>query len=105
MAALATAMRPAPAKGVGPAPVEDVAARAAPALGRGATPAPTAVRPASVRGAEPAPVEATSARDALASDRGAAPEPWLAVGRDENGRKRYLFGNQFFSRFSFIANK
>jgi hypothetical protein len=25
--------------------------------------------------------------------------------RDENGRKRYLFGSQFFSRFSFIANK
>jgi hypothetical protein len=25
--------------------------------------------------------------------------------RDENGRKRYLFGNQFFSRFSLIANK
>jgi hypothetical protein len=26
-------------------------------------------------------------------------------GRDENGRKRYLFGNQFFCRFSLIANK
>jgi hypothetical protein len=26
-------------------------------------------------------------------------------GRDENGRKQYLFGNQFFSRFSLIANK
>jgi hypothetical protein len=25
--------------------------------------------------------------------------------RDENGRKRYLFGNQFFSRFSLIAKK
>jgi hypothetical protein len=25
--------------------------------------------------------------------------------RDENGRKRYIFGNQFFSRFSLIANK
>jgi hypothetical protein len=25
--------------------------------------------------------------------------------RDENGRKWYLFGNQFFSRFSLIANK
>jgi hypothetical protein len=25
--------------------------------------------------------------------------------RDENGRKQYLFGNQFFSRFSLIANK
>jgi septal ring factor EnvC (AmiA/AmiB activator) len=25
--------------------------------------------------------------------------------KDENGRKRYLFGNQFFSRFSLIANK
>jgi hypothetical protein len=25
--------------------------------------------------------------------------------RDENGRKRYLFSNQFFSRFSLIANK
>jgi hypothetical protein len=27
------------------------------------------------------------------------------IGRDENGRKQYLFGNQFFSRFSLIANK
>jgi hypothetical protein len=27
------------------------------------------------------------------------------VCRDENGRKQYLFGNQFFSRFSLIANK
>jgi hypothetical protein len=25
--------------------------------------------------------------------------------RDENDRKRYLFGNQFFGRFSLIANK
>jgi hypothetical protein len=25
--------------------------------------------------------------------------------KDENGRKRYLFGNQFFGRFSLIANK
>jgi hypothetical protein len=24
---------------------------------------------------------------------------------DENGRKRYLFGNQFFCRLSLIANK
>jgi hypothetical protein len=24
-------------------------------------------------------------------------------GRDENGQKRYLFGNQFFSHFSLIA--
>jgi hypothetical protein len=27
----------------------------------------------------------------------------LATGRDENDRKRYLFGNQFFSRFSLIV--
>jgi hypothetical protein len=29
----------------------------------------------------------------------------MMVARDQNGRKRYLFGNQFFSRFSLIANK
>jgi hypothetical protein len=29
----------------------------------------------------------------------------VARTRDENGRKLYLFGNQFFSRFSLIANK
>jgi hypothetical protein len=29
----------------------------------------------------------------------------LIINRDENGRKRYLFGNQFFCRFSLIANK
>jgi hypothetical protein len=27
------------------------------------------------------------------------------MARDENGRKQYLFGNQFFSQFSLIANK
>jgi hypothetical protein len=30
---------------------------------------------------------------------------FTCVIRDENGLKRYLFDNQFFSRFSLIANK
>jgi hypothetical protein len=30
---------------------------------------------------------------------------WTILVRDENGRKRYLFGNQFFGRFSLITNK
>jgi hypothetical protein len=31
--------------------------------------------------------------------------PPLDPARDENGRKRHLFGNPFFSRFSLIVNK
>jgi hypothetical protein len=29
----------------------------------------------------------------------------MSKARDKNNRKRYLFGNQFFSRFSLIVNK